>query len=592
VELVAPKEHLRAGIYARVSTIEQAESGTSLATQLERCRAYAAANGWTVVGEYVDEGVSGTASQRPSLDALFSRVHLGELDTIVVLRLDRFARSMRHLCAMIEDLDGVGVQFVTVDGHFDTATPQGRLMRNILGSFAEFERDMIVERTSAGLHRVAADGYWPGGKVPYGWRLERSDGRNRPAVDDVAANRLRLMVTLLVDHCRTTGEVATHLNALAVPPPQAAQWNHNMVRDLLARAPLSGTWIWGKPRPSSPQPMNPPLDVSVPPIIDEQRHHQLLATLARVGTGRGPDSTRKFYAVGNGRLYGPCGGTFHGVYRRDRDYRQYRCGQSLHFIVNRCTCSRIFADDLEDRIWHVIDAVFGSPSRLVELIDSSWSRRRGRRPTSAESLTSFDTQIAELDRAILRLAVEYATAGLPAASLTAASKELLSRRDALSDRRQLLVQWEATLRRERHRARQLRHLAHLLRAERQMTDRHKQQRIYSWLDVTITITNWTHCPTCRQRGRLPGRRGQTCRSCRGAGRIPSLRIEGALSEDRLEALIRYFEVPAANDRPNSKPTRRGCDRQPNDGALPWTIFDPAWSYLARLRAQRAPVPPR
>ena len=358
---------LRAAVYARVSTVEQAQSGTSLATQIERCRSYAGLQGWRVVGEYVDEGVSGTIAQRPSLDPLFAAVHAGEVDVVVVLRLDRFARSMRDLTSMVAELDVAGVQFVTVDGRFDTATTQGRLMRNILGSFAEFERDMIVERTSAGLRRIAADGYWPGGTCPYGWHLDRSNGRSRLVVNDREADVLRLAVTLLVDQGRTTGEVATHLNALGLVPPRADRWHHNMVRHLLSRAPLSGTWTYAKSRRGIRQPKSMPLDVSIPPIIDEPRHRELKRALARDGTGPRVSDELKFYLLGNGRLRGPCGGKYHGVYRRDRGYRQYRCGQSLHYIVDRCDCRRVYADDLEDRIWRAVQEFLSSPSRLIAL---------------------------------------------------------------------------------------------------------------------------------------------------------------------------------------------------------------------------------
>ena len=567
---------LRAGIYARVSTVEQAESGTSLATQIEHCRTHATSKGWSVVAEFVDEGVSGTSAQRPSLDAMFAAVHQGELDAVVVLRLDRFARSMRHLCGMIADLDAAGVQFVTVDGHFDTATSQGRLMRNILGSFAEFERDMIVERTSAGLRRVAADGYWPGGTVPYGWRLDRSAGRSRLVIDDQAADTLRLIITLIVDRGQTTGEVATHLNTMGITPPRADRWHHNMIRHLLSRTPLSGNWTYAKPRRGSQQPMGAPLDVPIPPVVDEQRHRQLLHTLARASTGPQPDTKRQFYLVGNGRLHGPCGGTFHGIHRRDRGYRQYRCGQSLHYIVNRCDCRRIFADDLEQRVWNAVKALFSSSSRLLALSRSGTSHEPRESPhAESETAQMLDAQIAQLDRAISRVAIEYAKADLPSAALAAASKELTEQRDTLWGRRQLVAQWAATRRRQRYRAQRFRHLAHLLRASEPNMRRHEQARLFAWLEVTVTITGWMPCPTCRQRGRIPGGRGgRTCPSCRGARQTPSLRIDGTLGEDTIEALIRYLEGTSAEASTNTA-RRRRCDPQPAAGAIAWTISAPS-----------------
>src|SRR5689334_18479327 len=108
----------RAAVYARVSTAEQAVNGTSLETQRNSCRAFAEANGWHVVGEFVDEGVSGTKASRPALDALFDAVAGADVDVVVVLRLDRFARSMNHLSSMIAELEDHDVAFTTVDRQF------------------------------------------------------------------------------------------------------------------------------------------------------------------------------------------------------------------------------------------------------------------------------------------------------------------------------------------------------------------------------------------------------------------------------------------------------------------------------------------
>ncbi len=118
---------VRAAIYARVSTDGQVESGTSLDEQVRRCRAYCEAQGWSVVAEYREEGVSGTKASRPQLDCLMRSARGRELDAIVVAKLDRWGRSMRHLCDALGELDDVGVRFASVAEAVDSSTPAGRL---------------------------------------------------------------------------------------------------------------------------------------------------------------------------------------------------------------------------------------------------------------------------------------------------------------------------------------------------------------------------------------------------------------------------------------------------------------------------------
>ncbi len=161
---------MRAAIYARVSTLEQARDGTSLESQVRQCRAFVASKGWTVAGEFIDEGVSGARDSRPQLDRMLGAVRTGDLDVVVVAKLDRFSRSLRHLVNTIPELEDSGVAFVSVAGSIDGTTATGRLFRSVIGAFAEFERDRITERMLEGHQRTAEAGGWTGGPPPFGYR--------------------------------------------------------------------------------------------------------------------------------------------------------------------------------------------------------------------------------------------------------------------------------------------------------------------------------------------------------------------------------------------------------------------------------------
>jgi site-specific DNA recombinase len=163
-------------MYIRVSTEEQVE-GSSLEVQQRVCAELVERRGWTLAAIFRDAGCSGAGIDRPGLAGLLEACGHHELDVVVVSRLDRFGRSLRHLSAMLGELDDLGVQFVSVHEAFDSVAPAGRLQRNILSSVAEFEREQLLQRSRAGLHAKARAGWWPGGPPPFGCRARRPGPR-------------------------------------------------------------------------------------------------------------------------------------------------------------------------------------------------------------------------------------------------------------------------------------------------------------------------------------------------------------------------------------------------------------------------------
>ena len=145
---------MRAAIYARVSTV----NGQSPEMQLAELREYASRRGWEVFGEYVDQGVSGAKESRPELNHLMADVHERHFDVVLCWKVDRFGRSLKHLVNALADLDSYGVAFVSLRDNLDLSTPSGRLMFQIIGAMAEFERCLIQERVRAGLRNAKLKG--------------------------------------------------------------------------------------------------------------------------------------------------------------------------------------------------------------------------------------------------------------------------------------------------------------------------------------------------------------------------------------------------------------------------------------------------
>jgi DNA invertase Pin-like site-specific DNA recombinase len=142
----------RAAVYARVSTLDQTTEN-----QLAELRRYIEARGWTSQ-EYIDEGVSGAKESRPALDSMLRDARRRKFDVVVCWRLDRLGRNLKHLITLLEDLQALGVAFVSLNEGIDATTPAGRLQMHILGAIAEFERARIAERVRLGLARVRAQG--------------------------------------------------------------------------------------------------------------------------------------------------------------------------------------------------------------------------------------------------------------------------------------------------------------------------------------------------------------------------------------------------------------------------------------------------
>jgi DNA invertase Pin-like site-specific DNA recombinase len=146
---------MRVAIYARVST---ANNGQDPTMQTRELLEYAERRGWTVAGEYVDIGISGTKEKRPELDRLMADAHRRRFDCVVVWKFDRFARSVSHLLRALETFKAQGIEFVSFSEQMDTSTPAGKLVFTVLGAVAELERSLIVERVKAGLRNARAKG--------------------------------------------------------------------------------------------------------------------------------------------------------------------------------------------------------------------------------------------------------------------------------------------------------------------------------------------------------------------------------------------------------------------------------------------------
>lgn len=145
---------MKVGVYARVSTEKQEES---LEEQVKMLKAFCKANGYEIYNVY-SETRSGAKSNREKFIELMRDVEARKFEAVVVFKLDRFARSMLDLLTNVEKLKEHEVDFISVNDHIETNTPQGKLIFHIMGALAEFERALIYDRTKVGIERAKREG--------------------------------------------------------------------------------------------------------------------------------------------------------------------------------------------------------------------------------------------------------------------------------------------------------------------------------------------------------------------------------------------------------------------------------------------------
>jgi site-specific DNA recombinase len=223
---------MRAGLYARVSREEQAE-GYSLAAQLDAMRRFCREKGWTVVEEYTEPGVSGTIPNRPELQRVLADCQAGKLDVLLTHKLDRLFRNLKQLLLVVDQLDTLGVSYVSTVENIDRSTPHGKLLFSQLGSVAQFFSDNLRTEIQKGKKEKVRQGLTNSRTAPYGYR-RADNGLDVPDPEAVKG-------VLLAFEAYTTGEysdagIAELLNASGYKPStgsKTGRWTISSARHLL-----------------------------------------------------------------------------------------------------------------------------------------------------------------------------------------------------------------------------------------------------------------------------------------------------------------------------------------------------------------------
>ena len=217
---------MKAVIYTRVSTAGQAVEGISLEAQEARAMAWAAANGYEVVAVHSDAGISGKkAANRPALQAALTQVCDGG-GVLVVYSLSRLARSTKDAITIADRLEKAGADLVSLTERIDTTSAAGKMIFRLLAVLAEFERDLISERTRAAMSHMAAKGQRVG-QIPYGYQLGENGVQ---LIEDEREKATQADIQFLYEEGMTWKQVAEVLNNRGVTTKTGRPWTWQSAR--------------------------------------------------------------------------------------------------------------------------------------------------------------------------------------------------------------------------------------------------------------------------------------------------------------------------------------------------------------------------
>ena len=359
------KQVKRCAIYTRKSCEDGLElEYNSLDAQYDSAAAYVrsqAANGWRVVPKrYDDGGFSGGNTNRPALKSLMRDIEAGEVDAVVVYKIDRLSRSLTDFTALSQLFERHGVAFVSVTQQIDTSNAAGRMMLNVLMSFAQFEREMTSDRIRDKIYATKKRGLWPGGTVPFGYRI--MDKRLVP--DPVTAPIVRFVFSEYAESA-SARHVASELKAKFGSRDSGRcagavkDWRMSHVYRFL-RNPVYKGMLVHRATGETFRGLHERL-------VDESLWDDCNRILDE-SAGRQSASHRATAAVLKGLVRcGHCGGAMAPVYtvkRRGVRYSYYRCVSSTKSAESPCPLRSVSGELLERQVVRQLGTILNTPEFL------------------------------------------------------------------------------------------------------------------------------------------------------------------------------------------------------------------------------------
>jgi site-specific DNA recombinase len=400
---------MQVALYARVSTSHQQQEGT-IASQVQVLTEYIHQQAWSLLPEhtYLDDGFSGTRLDRPGLDRLRDGAQRGEFDAVVVLSPDRFARNYAHQWLLIEEFEKVHIPLMFLQNPFGD-TPQGKLLTQMQGMIAEYERAQILERTRRGrLEKARRGEFLPWAYRCYGYRyLPKRHGYLPQVVIDLEeAEVVRRIYRLLVEDQLSCRQITKRLNEAQLPTPSGHNqvWQPATVRNILTNQVYAGQARYNYRQPGVPKyrkkaeaqlrslttgrhyrPETEWVWSEAPAIIAPEVFGK-----AQLQLRRNAEGARKMYQPSSHRYLlrrlvkcGECGLAMGcsrdvSVGQKRYEYLYYHCqGHSPLTCgrVEKCRSRRVRADRLDTVVWDTLGQLLRTPD-LIPQLHQAWAQAK------------------------------------------------------------------------------------------------------------------------------------------------------------------------------------------------------------------------
>ena len=378
----------RVAFYTRISTDEDKQK-YSLDAQRDRLESFCKGvygEGGYVVTEIYRDTESGAHLDRPALIRMLADARAGRFDLLLVYRVDRLSRKLSDLAPMVEGLVKIGVAFRSVSESFDTASPSGRAMMQLLGVFGELERETIIERTKMGMEKKARTGVWVGGTVPYGYRI-RDDKKGIVVYEDEALV-IRRIFTAYAEGKDGVQTLRDQLTAMGVRKRSGKRWTSQTLLHTLRNPVYAGKIRWKE-------------DVHLgvhEPLVSQELFDKVGAILE----SRGSDLKGRQWHNGNARLLSGlskcalCGEPVVGnsARKKGQKFSYYSCIGRLR--KTGCTLAYIRAEPLEQEVIRTFRELF----RSDDMVDCIWK----------ETALLLDAERPEIEAELAKIERDLVTA--------------------------------------------------------------------------------------------------------------------------------------------------------------------------------------
>lgn len=398
VSTVSP--HIRCAIYTRKSTDEGLDQEfNSLDAQREACEAYAVSQrheGWVVLpNRYDDGGFTGANMERPALQRLMNDIEAGMVDLILVYKVDRLSRSLLDFTKLVEVFDQCGVSFVSITQSFNTSTAMGKLVLNILLSFAEFERAIIAERVRDKIAGAKRKGKFTGGTPVLGYDVNPDS--HKLVVNPNEARIVRNIFKRFAE-IGSGQTIAKELNAKGIT---TKSWTTREGRFRPGK-PWDGPAIYriiGNPvyigQIKHKDKIYPGEHEAIVKQALWDRAHAMIQHDGRVGSR----ISEKVPALLKGIIR--CGHCDHSMYptytkRKGKTYRYYLCVKASKAGYDACPVKTVAAGEIEDAVVGQLRTIFQSPEMIAQTCIAA-------KQLEAEEIERLQTEKSDLERRILEL---------------------------------------------------------------------------------------------------------------------------------------------------------------------------------------------